>query len=235
MFQTTFIWLAFQVSICKMYISKCIHVPLDIFTYLNVICWTRFQTIFIWLAFSVEHLKNSYNIPYTFPNIIQLLEKLCEHQFIQNIHIHISNASISFPMLFKYIGRIHIYTIITPHKKCSNSNLFIFHYSSPHTFQAQLQLNDIYSDIVKGLQSLEAIQKFACKACLKQWDLYCNSMLQLLNLSCLSTHCKYLNRINTINFIRSFAQTTCIIVPPVTSLWNKSPDCVKNILFCIFF
>ena len=33
----------------------------------------------------------------------------------------------------------------------------------------------------KGLQPLETIQKFACKVCLKQWDLDYDSMLQLLN------------------------------------------------------
>ena len=77
-------------------------------------------------------------------------------KFICNINsyktfIHISSASILFPILFKYIGKIHIHTI-TSHKKCSNSNmyvLFTFHCSSPHTFQTQLQqLFDIYSDIV---------------------------------------------------------------------------------------
>ena len=44
----------------------------------------------------------------------------------------------------------------------------------------------------KGMQSLEAVQKFACEVCLKQWDLDYDSMLQLLNLPRLSVHRKYL-------------------------------------------
>ena len=44
----------------------------------------------------------------------------------------------------------------------------------------------------KGMQSLEAVQKFACKVCLKQWELDYDSMLQLLNLPHLSAHPKYL-------------------------------------------
>ena len=88
----------------------------------------------------------------------------------------------------------------------------------------------------KGMQSLEAVQKFACKVCLKQWDLDYDSMLQLLNLPCLSVHREYLklttmynivsghmyfppsifvqsnlpyylNRTSTFNFIRPFAHT----------------------------
>ena len=34
----------------------------------------------------------------------------------------------------------------------------------------------------KGMQSLEAVRKFACKDCLNLWDLDYDSMLQLLNL-----------------------------------------------------
>ena len=83
------------------------------------------------------------------------------------------------------------------------------------------------------MQSLEAVQKFDCKVCLKQWDLNYDSMLQLLNLPHLSVRHKYLKlttmynivsghmyfpssiylqnnlfiRTSTLNFIRPFAHT----------------------------
>ena len=57
----------------------------------------------------------------------------------------------------------------------------------PHLEYA-CQLWDPFTN--KGLRSLEAVQKFACKVCLKQWDFDYDSMLQLLNLPRLSAHCK---------------------------------------------
>ena len=53
----------------------------------------------------------------------------------------------------------------------------------------------------KGTQSLEAVQKFACKVCLKQWDLDYDSMLQLLNLPRLSVRRKYLKLTTMYNIV----------------------------------
>ena len=53
----------------------------------------------------------------------------------------------------------------------------------------------------KGMQSLEAVQKFDCKVCLKQWDLNYDSMLQLLNLPHLSVRRKYLKLTTTYNIV----------------------------------
>ena len=52
------------------------------------------------------------------------------------------------------------------------------------------QLWDPYTS--KSWLSLEAVQKFASKVCLKMWDLDYNTMLQLLNLPPLSVRREYL-------------------------------------------
>jgi len=39
----------------------------------------------------------------------------------------------------------------------------------------------------KNISMLEPVQKFACKVCLKQWELDCDSMLHLLGITRLST------------------------------------------------
>ena len=54
----------------------------------------------------------------------------------------------------------------------------------------------------KGMQSLEAVQKFACKVCLKRWNLHYDSLLQLLNLSCFSV-CRKNLKLTTLNNIVS--------------------------------
>ena len=53
------------------------------------------------------------------------------------------------------------------------------------------------------MQSLETVQKFACKlVCLKQWDLdYAINMLQLLNLPRLSVRRKYLKLTTMYNIV----------------------------------
>ena len=53
----------------------------------------------------------------------------------------------------------------------------------------------------KGMQSLEAVQKFACKVCLKQRDLNYDSMFQLLNLPHLSVRRKYLKLTTMYNIV----------------------------------
>ena len=50
----------------------------------------------------------------------------------------------------------------------------------PHLEYA-CQLWDPYTD--KGTQALESVQKFACKVCLKQWDMDYESMLEQLELT----------------------------------------------------
>ena len=53
----------------------------------------------------------------------------------------------------------------------------------------------------KSMQSLEAVQRFACKVCLKQWDLDYDSMLQLLNLPCPSVRHKYFKLTTMYNIV----------------------------------
>ena len=69
----------------------------------------------------------------------------------------------------------------------SNTLLLIYHTCIRPHLEYACQLWDPFLN--KGMQSLEAVQKFACKVCLKQWDLDYDSMLQLLNLPRLSVHC----------------------------------------------
>ena len=53
----------------------------------------------------------------------------------------------------------------------------------------------------KGMQSLEAVQKFACKVCLKRWDLDYDSILQLLNLPRLLVRREYLKLTTMYNIV----------------------------------
>ena len=104
----------------------------------------------------------------------------------------------------------------------------------PHLEYA-CQLWDPYTD--KGTQALESVQKFACKVCLKRWDMDYESMLQQLELTSLSrrnflklttmyniingtlyfpagyfvqNYFPYSSSHGTLNYIRPFARTICI-------------------------
>ena len=125
----------------------------------------------------------------------------------------------------------------------------------PH-FEYASQLWDPYTN--KGIQSLESVQKFACKVCLQQWNLDYDSMLQLLNFPPLSTRHNFL-KLTTMykiignfsyfppgvfvqhnfpystnqhtNFSRPFARTQYMFssfVPSVITLWNALPISVKH-------
>ena len=132
----------------------------------------------------------------------------------------------------------------------SNTLLLIYQTCIRPNLEYACQLWDPFLN--KRMQSLEAVQKFACKVCLKQWDLDYDSMLQLLNLPRLSVRREYLvsghmyfppsifvqsnlpyylNRTSTFNFIRPFAHTNYMyhsFVPSVVSSWNNLPDSVKH-------
>ena len=82
----------------------------------------------------------------------------------------------------------------------SNTLLLIYRTCIKPHLEYACQLWDPFLN--KGMQSLEAVQKFACKVCLKQWDLDYDSMLQLLNLPRLSVCRKYL-RLTTMYIIVS--------------------------------
>ena len=68
----------------------------------------------------------------------------------------------------------------------------------PHLEYA-CQLWDPYTD--KGTQALESVQKFACKVCLKQWDIDYESMLQQLELTSLSQRRNFLKLTTMYNII----------------------------------
>ena len=59
----------------------------------------------------------------------------------------------------------------------------------------------------KGIQSLESVQKFACKVCLQQWNLAIDydSMLQLLNFPPLSTRRNFLKLTTMYKIIGNFS------------------------------
>jgi len=59
----------------------------------------------------------------------------------------------------------------------------------PH-FEYACTLWDPYT--YKNISMLEPVKKFACKVCLKRWDLDCDSMLHLLGVTRLSTRQQYL-------------------------------------------
>jgi len=109
----------------------------------------------------------------------------------------------------------------------------------------------------KNRHLLEDVQKFACRVCLKRWDLDYDSMLQLLSIPPLTIRCEYLklttmyniihghshfpsglfahsnfpyssNR--SLNFTRPFAHTNYLyhsFVPSVIGLWNNLPPSLK--------
>ena len=123
----------------------------------------------------------------------------------------------------------------------------------PHLEYA-CQLWDPYTN--KDSQLLEDVQKFACKVCLKQWNLDYHSMLCLLGLPPLTIRHKYLKLVTmyniisgnmyfpsghfvyytspyptrNCNFIRPFSRLNYMyhsFVPSVISLWNNLPQSVK--------
>ena len=86
------------------------------------------------------------------------------------------------------------------------------------------QLWDPYTS--KSWLSLEAVQKFACKVCLKMWDLDYNTMLQLLNLPPLSVRREYLKITAMYTIIFKMAIHTTLLeflckVITVTTLVNQ--------------
>ena len=118
--------------------------------------------------------------------------------------------------------------------------------------------------LYKGTQALESVQKFACKVCLKRWDMDYESMLQQLELTSLSrrnflklttmyniingtlyfptgyfvqNYFPYSSSHGTLNYIRPFAHTNYLyssFVPSVISLWNNLPDSVKTSSISVF-
>ena len=56
-----------------------------------------------------------------------------------------------------------------------------------------------------SMQSLESVQKFACKVCLQQWNLDYDSMLQLLNFPPLSTRRNFLKLTTMYKIIGNFS------------------------------
>ena len=53
-----------------------------------------------------------------------------------------------------------------------------------------------------GINTLESVQKFACKVCLERWDLDYDSMLAQLNIPKLTTRRKYLKLTTMYNITR---------------------------------
>ena len=58
-----------------------------------------------------------------------------------------------------------------------------------------------YTDKGMHTQALESVQKFACKVCLKRWDMDYESMLQQLELTSLSQRRKFLKLTTMYNII----------------------------------
>ena len=81
----------------------------------------------------------------------------------------------------------------------SNTLLLIYQTCIKPHLEYACQLWDPFLN--KGMQSLETVQKFACKVCLKQWDLDYDSMLQLLNLPRLSVRREYLKLTTMYNIV----------------------------------
>ena len=63
---------------------------------------------------------------------------------------------------------------------------------------------------MKDIRMLKSVQKFACKVCLKCWDMYYDNMLHCLNLPCLSERRQYLklqySQCITLSMVISFFQ-----------------------------
>ena len=70
----------------------------------------------------------------------------------------------------------------------------------PHLEYA-CQLWDPYT--TEGIHSLESVQKFACKVCLKQWNMDYDSMLKLLGIPLLATRRKYLKLTTMYNIVHN--------------------------------
>ena len=86
----------------------------------------------------------------------------------------------------------------------ADTNTLLLFYTTcirPHLEYA-CQLWDPYTS--KNWLSLEAVQKFACKVCLKMWDLDYNTMLQLLNLPPLSVRREYLKLTAMYNILNGY-------------------------------
>ena len=62
------------------------------------------------------------------------------------------------------------------------------------------------------MQCLEAVKKFACKVCLKMWNLDYESMLQMLGLPCLSVRRKYLKPTTTYYIVSHMYYPSSIFV-----------------------
>ena len=107
----------------------------------------------------------------------------------------------------------------------ATTNTLLLFYTTcirPHLEYA-CQLWDPYTS--KSWLSLEAVQKFACKVCLKMWDLDYNTMLQLLNLPPLSVRREYLKLTAMYNNYSKWLFTTlleylCKVIN-VTTLVNQ--------------
>ena len=141
----------------------------------------------------------------------------------------------------------------------SNTLLLIYQTCIRQHLEYACQLWDPFLN--KGMQSLEAVQKFACKVCLKQWDLDYDSMLQLLNLPRLSVRREYLkpttmynivsghmyfppsifvqsnlpyylNRTSTFNFIRPFAHTNYMYHSFVPSVVSSWNNLPDSVKHC---
>ena len=87
----------------------------------------------------------------------------------------------------------------------ADTNTLLLFYTTcirPHLEYA-CQLWDPYTS--KNWLSLEAVQKFACKVCLKMWDLDYNTMLQLLNLPPLSVRREYLKLTAMYNILNGYS------------------------------
>ena len=73
-----------------------------------------------------------------------------------------------------------------------------------------------------SIQQIEAVQKFACKVCLKRWDMDYDSMMEHLNISPLSVHRQYLKLTTMHNIISGhFYFPSHIFIPN-----NYSYSCV---------
>ena len=70
----------------------------------------------------------------------------------------------------------------------------------PHLEYA-CQLWDPYT--TEGIHSLESVQTFACKVCLKQWNMDYDSMLKLLGIPLLATRRKYLKLTTMYNIVHN--------------------------------
>ena len=73
----------------------------------------------------------------------------------------------------------------------------------PHLEYA-CQLWDPYT--TEGIHSLESVQKFSCRVCLKQWNLDYDSMLELLDIPLLAARRKYIKLTTIIESVDSISR-----------------------------